>query len=95
MALLEHEAQRFALALDDYDRVSVTDIGGTDERGYRLAVDDHRLDRRYEISSRLDYWDFIVRHAVGRPPGAATSAGNGHSLVRVSHAASSTAEATA
>jgi hypothetical protein len=72
--LLEPEAQRFADALDDYEHVSVADIGGTDESGYWLVVHDHRFDIRYLIDSHADYWDFIVRHAVGRPADAATSA---------------------
>jgi hypothetical protein len=33
MPLLEHEAQRFADALDDCEHVSVADIGGGDESG--------------------------------------------------------------
>lgn len=66
MALLEREAQRFAEALDDYDHVSVADIGGTDEGGFWVVVHDHRFDHRYLINSHSDYWDFIgalVQHA--------------------------------
>lgn len=74
MPLLEHQAQRFAVALDDYDNVSVTDIGGSDDSGFWLVIHDHSFDLDCEISSRCDYWDFIVRHAVGRPAGAATCA---------------------
>ena len=38
MPLLETEAQRFASALDDYEDLSVIDIGGTDQAGYWLVV---------------------------------------------------------
>lgn len=72
MALLEREAQRLARALDDYDHVSVADMGGTDASGYWLVVHDHRFDLRYEITYHCDYWEFIFRHAVGRPSAAAT-----------------------
>ncbi len=89
MALLEHEAQRLADALDDYDGVSVADIGGSDDGGFWVVVHDHRFDLRYEVGSHADYWDFIgalVDHrqyvgravepppAVGRPSDAATLA---------------------
>ncbi|MDP9069299.1 MAG: hypothetical protein M3N53_13275 [Actinomycetota bacterium] len=60
MALLEKEVTRFAESLDDYDHVSVVDIGGSGPHGYWLVVRDHRFDRRYEISSHCDYWDFIA-----------------------------------
>ena len=46
VALLEKEATRFAESLDDYDHVSVTDIGGDP-----LVVRDHRFDLNYEIAS--------------------------------------------
>lgn len=59
MALLEHEAQRFAEALDDYEHVSVDDIGGCDESGFWVVVHDHRFDHRYLIDSHVDYWDFV------------------------------------
>ena len=36
MALLEKEATRFAGSLDDYEHVTVTDIGGWGPLGYRL-----------------------------------------------------------
>ena len=59
MALLEKDATRFAESLDDYDHVSVTDIGGRDVSGYWLVVHDHRFQLDYEIASHVDYWDFI------------------------------------
>ena len=59
MALLEQEAIRFAESLDDYDHVTVTDIGGWGPTGYRVAVRDHRFEREYEIASHCDYWDFV------------------------------------
>ena len=59
MALLEKEATRFAESLDDYDHVSVTDIGGSQESGYWVIVRDHRFQLDYEIASHCDYWDFI------------------------------------
>ena len=95
MALLEHEAQRFAEALDDYDQVSIVDIGGTDEHGYWLVVHDHRIGTDYSIGSHSDYWEFIARHAVGRPADAATSPANGDAIGRPSGAAISAARATA
>ena len=59
MALLEQEAIRFAESLDDYEHVSVTDIGGWGPLDYRVNVRDHRFDITYEIASHCDYWDFI------------------------------------
>ncbi len=59
MALLEKEATRFAESLEDYEHVSVTDIGGWGPIGYWLVVHDHRLELDYEIASHCDYWDFI------------------------------------
>lgn len=73
MPLREHEAQRFAQALDDYDDLSVADIGGSAANGFWLTVR-HHFDLCYEISSHCDYWNFIAGHAVGRPLGAATLA---------------------
>lgn len=43
MALLEQEATRFAEALDDYEHVSVTDIGGWGPTGFWVTVRDHRF----------------------------------------------------
>ena len=59
MALLEKEAIRFAESLDDYEHVSVTDIGGQGPIDFWLVVRDHRFERDYEIASHCDYWDFI------------------------------------
>jgi hypothetical protein len=59
MALLEKEATRFAESLDDYEHVTVTDIGGWGPIGYRLVVRDHRFDLDYEITSHCDYWDVV------------------------------------
>ena len=59
MALLEKEAIRFAESLDDYDHVSVTDVGGSDTQSCWVVVRDHRFERDYEISSHCDYWDFV------------------------------------
>ncbi len=59
MALLEKEAVRVADSLDDYEYVSVTDIGGWGPSGFWVVVRDERLDISYEIASHCDYWDFI------------------------------------
>ncbi len=59
MALLEKEVTRFAASLDDYEHVSVSDIGGQGPDGYWLVVRDHRFGLDYEIASHCDYWDFI------------------------------------
>jgi hypothetical protein len=59
MALLEQEAIRFAESLDDYEHVTVTDIGGWGPEGFWVVVRDQRLDISYEIASHCDYWDFI------------------------------------
>ena len=59
MALLEREATRFAESLDDYDHVSVADIGGWGPNGYWVTVHDHRFDADYQIASHCDYWDFV------------------------------------
>jgi hypothetical protein len=59
MALLEQEAIRFAESLEDYEHVSVADIGGNEPHNYWLVVRDHRFELCYEIASHADYWDFI------------------------------------
>lgn len=59
MALLGQEVTRFAESLDDYEHVSVADIGGWGPDGYWLVVRDHRFGLNYEIASHCDYWDFI------------------------------------
>ena len=59
MPLLEQEATRMAAALDDYDHVSVSDIGGSEESGYWLHITDQRFGLTYEIDSHADYWDFL------------------------------------
>ena len=59
MALLEKEVTRFAESLDDYEHVSVRDIGGSGPSSFWLMVRDHRFERDYEIASHCDYWDFI------------------------------------
>ena len=59
MALLEKEAIRFAESLDDYEHVTVTDIGGTGPDDYWLVVHDRRLGLHYNVSSHCDYWDFV------------------------------------
>ena len=59
MALLEQEAIRFAESLDDYEHVSVRDIGGWGPIAYWVVVGDHRFGLDYEIASHCDYWDFI------------------------------------
>jgi hypothetical protein len=59
MALLEKEAIRFAESLDDYEHVTVTDIGGEGPVAFWLVVRDHRLDLSYTIRSHCDYWDFV------------------------------------
>jgi hypothetical protein len=58
VALLEKEAVRFAESLDDYEHVSVRDIGSNDQ-SYWVVVRDHRFELDYEIASHCDYWDFI------------------------------------
>lgn len=60
VALLDQEAIRFAESLDDYDHVSVTDIGGNGPIDHWLVVKDHRFDADYEITSHSDYLDFIA-----------------------------------
>jgi len=59
MALLENEVIRLADALDDYDHVSIADIGGSDESGYWLVLRDERFELQYAIDSDADYWDFV------------------------------------
>ena len=66
MALLEKEVIRFAESLDDYEHVSVKDIGGTDERGSWLVVRDERFGLCYEIASHCDYWDFLGYFCCGK-----------------------------
>ena len=59
MALVEREAIRFAKSLDDYDHVSVSDIGDRGPDEYWVVVRDHRFGLDYEISSHCDYWNFV------------------------------------
>jgi hypothetical protein len=59
VALLEHEAIRFAESLDDYDHVTVKDLGGDGLTGFWVVVHDHRLRLSYRIGSHCDYWDFV------------------------------------
>ena len=59
MGLLEQEAVRFAQSLDDYEYVTVTDIGGCGPFGFRVTVRDSRFNMEYEIASHCDYWDFV------------------------------------
>ena len=68
MALLEQEAIRFAQSLDDYEHVTVTDIGGWGPDGYWLVVRDHRFGLDYEVSCHCDYWDFIAGAGVNHKP---------------------------
>ena len=67
MALLEKEAIRFAESLDDYDHVSVTDLGGNDPHDFWLVVRDERFGVRYQITSHCDYWDFVGSLVDHRP----------------------------
>jgi hypothetical protein len=60
MALLDKEVTRFAESLDDYEHVSVADIGGWGPHGFWLVVHDHRFALDYQIASHCDYWDFIA-----------------------------------
>jgi hypothetical protein len=59
VGLLEKEVIRFAESLDDYEHVTVKDIGGWGPIGYWLVVHDHRFELDYEIASHCDYWAFI------------------------------------
>jgi len=59
MALLEKEAIRFAESLDDYEHVSVTDIGGWGPIGYWLVVHDNRFNVDYQIASHCHYWEVL------------------------------------
>jgi len=59
MALLEKEAVRFAESLDDYEHVTVKDIGGVGPFDHWVVIHDHRFELDYEIASHCDYWDFI------------------------------------
>ena len=59
MALLEKDVTRFAESLDDYDHVSVVDVGGNGPTDYWLVVRDHRFELDYKIDSHAEYWDFI------------------------------------
>ena len=60
MGLLEQEAIRFAESLDDYEHVTVTDIGGNGLIDFWVFVHDERFDADYEIASHCDYRDFIA-----------------------------------
>ena len=66
MSLTENDAIRMAQALDDFDRLTVTDIRG---RGAdcSIVVRDHRFDTLHEISSHCDHLDFLASFASHRP----------------------------
>jgi hypothetical protein len=66
MSFLEQEAVRMAAALDDYELVSVSDIGGSGQSGYRLTIRDERFGLEYEIASHADYWDFLGYFCPGK-----------------------------
>lgn len=66
MALLEKDATRLAESLDDYELVSVSDIGGSDDHGYWLVLRDERFGLSYAIDSHADYWDFLGYFADGK-----------------------------
>ena len=66
MALLETEMVRFAESLDDYEHVSVTDMGGWGPDRYWVVVHDHRFDADYEIASHCDYGVIQRTVAAGR-----------------------------
>lgn len=57
--LPEQDAVRLAKALDDYELVHVSDIGGSDESGFWMHITDERFGLSYEITSHADYWDFL------------------------------------
>jgi hypothetical protein len=59
MALIEQGAVWFAESLDDYEHVSVRDIGGVEPFDHWIVIHDHRFELDYEIASHCDYWDFI------------------------------------
>jgi hypothetical protein len=80
MSLLEHEAIRMAHALEDYDHVSVTDVGGNGSSHW-LAIRDERFEVTYEISSHTDYWDFLIAFVWSSVPSAANS-GEGNPKVK-------------
>jgi hypothetical protein len=66
MSLLEQEATRMAAALDDYEYLSVNDIGGTEASGYWLTVQDERFRLEFKIDSHTDYWDFLGYFCSGK-----------------------------
>ena len=59
MALLEKEAIRFAESLEDYEHVSVVDLGGSEPHNFWLVIRDHRFGIDFEISSHCEYWELI------------------------------------
>ena len=59
-SLLEKDMVRFAESLDDYEHVSVTDMGGWGPDRYWVVVHDHRFDADYEIASHCDYWEVLT-----------------------------------
>lgn len=65
-SLPERDALRIAKALDDYELVSVTDIGGSNCFGFWVLITDQRYNLDYEICSHADYWDFISYFAAGQ-----------------------------
>jgi hypothetical protein len=64
-SLVENDAVRMAMAIQDYEHVSVSDIGGHDALGYWLTIRDDRFGLEYDITSHFDYWDFISHYAAG------------------------------
>ena len=65
MALLEKEVTRFAESLEEYEHVSVINIGGWGPHGFWLVVRDHRVQLDYEIASHCDYWEFLSYFTLG------------------------------
>ena len=65
-SLPEEDALRLAKALDDYELVRVTDIGGSNCYGFWVRFRDERFELEYDICSHADYWDFISYFAAGQ-----------------------------
>ena len=63
MALTESTAIRFAEALDDYDNVRVTDLGGHGS-DYWVRVQVHGS--CFEVASEFDYWR-VLEEVLGSP----------------------------
>jgi hypothetical protein len=64
--LSEDDALQIARSLDDYQHVTVSDHGGSNETGYWISVHDELAGLEHVINTWPGYWDFLVTFLSGK-----------------------------